>query len=41
MCEIEFFSYEALAIVWAVVGCSIVSGLAMYEEGKRQARKAL
>ena len=37
MCELQFFSYEMLAIAWCVIGCSVVVGVIAYSEGKRKA----
>ena len=39
MCELELLSYEMLAIAWCVIGCSIVAGCIMYDEGIRQGKK--
>jgi|ETNvirome_6_1000_1030641.scaffolds.fasta_scaffold475145_1 hypothetical protein len=39
MCEVEFFSYEMLALAWAVVGSCISVGLVAYNEGKLQGMK--
>ena len=35
-CELKALSWEFLGIAWAIIGCSVVSGIAMYAEGKRQ-----
>ena len=34
-CAIELISWEMFAIVWAIVGCSIVTGIIAFNEGKR------
>ncbi len=38
LCGLKLISYEMLAIIWAIIGCAICTGVVCYNEGLRKGK---